>query len=169
MWLSSKKTGTFDNCPHLLSTSQSWQYFRIILITWTFSRRTAFTDHTRKTTFLIFKYTSILTFHIYRFEDISLTDCWFLPLKTLEIKLFPRFELLFKSHFAKTCRAKRGLQTAAGENLTGILKKFSHFAMWIFEHCDVVFLVYFAFCDQYYVLPQQIAMLRSKSMFYITI
>ena len=58
--------------PHWFLASQSWQYFWRILIIWTFCRPTNFTDHTRKTPFLISKYNSILTLHIHKFEDISL-------------------------------------------------------------------------------------------------
>ena len=55
------------------------------------------------------------------------------------------FELLLKSHFAIISRAKWGLQPAAGENFLRIAKQFLHFAMWIFEHCDVVFFSLFCF------------------------
>ena len=38
-------------------------------------------------------------------------------------------ELSLKNHFAIICRAKRGLQPAAGENFLRIAKQFSQFAM----------------------------------------
>ena len=100
----------------------------------------------------VYLYQSIyLSLSVYLFIYLSIYQSIYLFIYLFKYRASV-FKLLFKSHFAIICRVERpSLQLAASKKFSRIVKQFLHFALWIFEHCEVVFLVNFAFCYQYHV------------------